>query len=103
MIFTSDSYYSVLLLTDTNFALFPLSLPQKENIGDLFIVNAQLSQAGMYTCTAQTVVDSASASAKLVVRGKKHQIQKHEKKNLEGKDMNIKNQSYRKKEYKQKS
>lgn len=42
---------------------------QKENIGDLMIKNAQLSQAGMYTCTAQTVVDSASASAKLVVRG----------------------------------
>ncbi|XP_031133102.1 contactin-2 [Sander lucioperca] len=41
----------------------------KENIGDLLIVNAQLSQAGMYMCTAQTVVDSASASAKLVVRG----------------------------------
>ncbi|XP_051803974.1 contactin-2 [Acanthochromis polyacanthus] len=41
----------------------------KENIGDLLTVNAQLSQAGMYTCTAQTVVDSASASAKLVVRG----------------------------------
>uniref|UniRef100_A0A8C9ZH30 Contactin 2 n=1 Tax=Sander lucioperca TaxID=283035 RepID=A0A8C9ZH30_SANLU len=40
-----------------------------ENIGDLLIVNAQLSQAGMYMCTAQTVVDSASASAKLVVRG----------------------------------
>lgn len=46
---------------------------QKENIGDLLIVNAQLSQAGMYTCTAQTVVDSASASAKLVVRGKMRQ------------------------------
>uniref|UniRef100_A0A4W6E7W3 Contactin-2 n=1 Tax=Lates calcarifer TaxID=8187 RepID=A0A4W6E7W3_LATCA len=41
----------------------------RENIGDLLIVNTQLSQAGMYTCTAQTVVDSASASAKLVVRG----------------------------------
>uniref|UniRef100_H3CKT9 Contactin-3 n=1 Tax=Tetraodon nigroviridis TaxID=99883 RepID=H3CKT9_TETNG len=41
----------------------------KENIGDLMIKNAQLSQAGMYTCTAQTVVDSASAAAKLVVRG----------------------------------
>uniref|UniRef100_A0A8C9ZII7 Contactin 2 n=1 Tax=Sander lucioperca TaxID=283035 RepID=A0A8C9ZII7_SANLU len=41
----------------------------RENIGDLLIVNAQLSQAGMYMCTAQTVVDSASASAKLVVRG----------------------------------
>lgn len=42
---------------------------QKENIGDLMIENAQLSQAGMYTCTAQTVVDGASAAAKLVVRG----------------------------------
>lgn len=42
---------------------------QKENIGDLIIENAQLSQAGMYTCTAQTVVDGASATAKLVVRG----------------------------------
>ncbi|MED6240532.1 Contactin-2, partial [Ataeniobius toweri] len=42
---------------------------QKENIGDLLIVNAQLSQAGIFTCTAQTVVDSSSSSAKLVVRG----------------------------------
>ncbi|XP_039971428.1 contactin-2 [Xiphias gladius] len=41
----------------------------KENIGDLLLVNTQLSQAGIYTCTAQTVVDSAAASAKLVVRG----------------------------------
>uniref|UniRef100_A0AAQ4RAU7 Contactin 2 n=1 Tax=Gasterosteus aculeatus aculeatus TaxID=481459 RepID=A0AAQ4RAU7_GASAC len=41
----------------------------KENIGDLLAVNAKLSQAGVYTCAAQTVVDSASASAKLVVRG----------------------------------
>ncbi|XP_011473528.1 contactin-2 isoform X1 [Oryzias latipes] len=40
----------------------------QENIGDLLIVNAQLSQAGIFTCTAQTVVDSASASARLVVR-----------------------------------
>uniref|UniRef100_A0AAR2KVT5 Contactin 2 n=1 Tax=Pygocentrus nattereri TaxID=42514 RepID=A0AAR2KVT5_PYGNA len=38
-------------------------------IGDLAIVNAQLSQAGIYTCSAQTVVDSAVASARLVVRG----------------------------------
>lgn len=42
---------------------------QKENIGDLMIMKAQLSQAGVYTCTAQTVVDSASAAAKLVIRG----------------------------------
>ncbi|XP_061687345.1 contactin-2 isoform X2 [Syngnathoides biaculeatus] len=42
---------------------------RRETIGDLSIVNAQLSQAGIYTCTAQTVVDSASVAAKLVVRG----------------------------------
>ncbi|XP_061893597.1 contactin-2 isoform X1 [Entelurus aequoreus] len=41
----------------------------KETIGDLLIVNAQLSQAGTYSCSAQTVVDSASVTAKLVVRG----------------------------------
>ncbi|XP_030634184.1 contactin-2 [Chanos chanos] len=41
----------------------------KETIGDLLIVNGLLSHAGTYTCSAQTVVDSAAASAKLVVRG----------------------------------
>ncbi|KAG9352784.1 hypothetical protein JZ751_017360, partial [Albula glossodonta] len=41
----------------------------KETVGDLLIVNGQLAHAGIYVCTAQTVVDSASASAKLVVRG----------------------------------
>uniref|UniRef100_A0A803TTJ1 Contactin-2 n=1 Tax=Anolis carolinensis TaxID=28377 RepID=A0A803TTJ1_ANOCA len=42
---------------------------RKENIGDLMVLNAQLKHAGRYTCTAQTVVDSASESATLVVRG----------------------------------
>ncbi|XP_070604993.1 contactin-2 [Erythrolamprus reginae] len=42
---------------------------RKENIGDLVVLNAQLKHAGRYTCTAQTVVDSASESAVLVVRG----------------------------------
>ncbi|KAL0978113.1 hypothetical protein UPYG_G00166050 [Umbra pygmaea] len=41
----------------------------KETIGDLLIVSGQLSHTGTYSCTAQTVVDSASASAKLVIRG----------------------------------
>ncbi|KAM6980111.1 contactin-2 [Aplochiton taeniatus] len=41
----------------------------KETIGDLLIVSGQLSHAGTYGCTAQTVVDSAAAAAKLVVRG----------------------------------
>uniref|UniRef100_A0A8C3KUF8 Contactin 2 n=2 Tax=Scolopacidae TaxID=8917 RepID=A0A8C3KUF8_9CHAR len=42
---------------------------QKEAIGDLSIFNAQLKHSGRYTCTAQTVVDSASESATLTVRG----------------------------------
>lgn len=53
------------------FSVVPPFPFQKENIGDLMILNTQLSQAGVYTCTAQTVVDSASAVAKLVVRGKR--------------------------------
>uniref|UniRef100_A0A8C4RV69 Contactin-3 n=1 Tax=Erpetoichthys calabaricus TaxID=27687 RepID=A0A8C4RV69_ERPCA len=40
-----------------------------EAIGDLTILNAQLKHSGRYTCTAQTVVDSKSASSVLVVRG----------------------------------
>ncbi|XP_029429716.1 contactin-2 isoform X2 [Rhinatrema bivittatum] len=41
----------------------------REAVGDLTIIRAQLWHAGQYTCTAQTVVDSTSASAMLVVRG----------------------------------
>ncbi|XP_025061329.1 contactin-2 isoform X2 [Alligator sinensis] len=41
----------------------------KEAIGDLTILNTLLKQSGKYTCTAQTVVDSASESAVLIVRG----------------------------------
>nr|XP_033773484.1 contactin-2 isoform X2 [Geotrypetes seraphini] len=41
----------------------------KEAVGDLTIIRAQLRHAGRYTCTAQTVVDSTSASATVVVRG----------------------------------
>ncbi|XP_030076873.1 contactin-2 [Microcaecilia unicolor] len=40
-----------------------------EAVGDLTIIRAQLRHAGRYTCTAQTVVDSTSASATVVVRG----------------------------------
>lgn len=46
----------------------PVAL-QKEAIGDLSISKAQLRHSGRYTCTAQTVVDSASESATLTVRG----------------------------------
>ncbi|XP_067863881.1 contactin-2 [Heptranchias perlo] len=41
----------------------------RETIGDLKITNVQLKHSGRYTCTAQTVVDSAHASGTLVVRG----------------------------------
>ncbi|MBN3322375.1 CNTN1 protein, partial [Atractosteus spatula] len=41
----------------------------KESSGDLLIKNVQLKHAGRYTCTAQTTVDNATASADLVVRG----------------------------------
>ncbi|XP_068125686.1 contactin-2 [Hyperolius riggenbachi] len=40
-----------------------------ESVGDLHIIHAQLRHAGKYKCTAQTVVDQASASASLLVRG----------------------------------
>ncbi|XDB58320.1 hypothetical protein AB1E18_011733 [Capra hircus] len=41
----------------------------KETVGDLTILNAQLRHGGKYTCTAQTVVDSASKEATVLVRG----------------------------------
>ncbi|XP_005989277.1 contactin-2 [Latimeria chalumnae] len=40
-----------------------------EAVGDLTILDAQLKHSGRYTCTAQTVVDSTSASASLIIRG----------------------------------
>ncbi|XP_053114234.1 contactin-1 isoform X2 [Hemicordylus capensis] len=40
----------------------------KDN-GELIVKDAQLRHAGRYTCVAQTIVDNATASADLVVRG----------------------------------
>ncbi|XP_048355503.1 contactin-1 isoform X1 [Sphaerodactylus townsendi] len=40
-----------------------------KNNGELIVKNAQLRHAGRYTCVAQTIVDNATASADLVVRG----------------------------------
>ncbi|XP_070252571.1 contactin-2 isoform X3 [Myotis yumanensis] len=40
----------------------------KETVGDLTILNAQLRHGGKYTCMAQTVVDSASKEATVLVR-----------------------------------
>lgn len=58
------------LFHDDGYSYLSSSSLQKETIGDLVIVNGQLGHAGTYTCMAQTVVDNASASVKLVVRGK---------------------------------
>ncbi|KAK9399608.1 contactin-1 [Crotalus adamanteus] len=44
------------------------SIMIKDN-GELIVKNAQLRHAGRYTCVAQTIVDNATASADLVVRG----------------------------------
>uniref|UniRef100_A0A8C9PZT0 Axonal glycoprotein TAG-1 n=1 Tax=Spermophilus dauricus TaxID=99837 RepID=A0A8C9PZT0_SPEDA len=41
----------------------------KETVGDMTILNAQLRHGGKYTCMAQTVVDSASKEATVLVRG----------------------------------
>nr|XP_008533929.1 PREDICTED: LOW QUALITY PROTEIN: contactin-2-like [Equus przewalskii] len=41
----------------------------KETVGDLTILNAQLRHGGKYTCMAQTVVDSVSKEATVLVRG----------------------------------
>lgn len=47
----------------------PVPHVQKETVGDLTILNAQLRHGGKYTCMAQTVVDSASKEATVLVRG----------------------------------
>ncbi|KAM9807942.1 contactin-1a [Neosynchiropus ocellatus] len=44
-------------------------IPNESLNGELLIKNAELKHAGKYTCTAQTIVDNATASANLVVRG----------------------------------
>ncbi|XP_012934086.1 contactin-2 isoform X2 [Heterocephalus glaber] len=41
----------------------------KETVGDLTILSAQLRHGGTYECMAQTVVDSASKEATVLVRG----------------------------------
>lgn len=47
----------------------PVPRVQKETVGDLTILSAQLHHGGKYTCMAQTVVDSASKEATVLVRG----------------------------------
>lgn len=50
-------------------ATFSVLCAQKETVGDMTILNAQLRHGGKYTCMAQTVVDSASKEATVLVRG----------------------------------
>ncbi|KTF71871.1 hypothetical protein cypCar_00050096, partial [Cyprinus carpio] len=40
-----------------------------ENSGDLLIKNIQVRHAGHYSCTAQTIVDNATAEADVFVKG----------------------------------
>uniref|UniRef100_A0A8C4LP73 Contactin-2 n=1 Tax=Equus asinus asinus TaxID=83772 RepID=A0A8C4LP73_EQUAS len=47
----------------------PGSHYRRETVGDLTILNAQLRHGGKYTCMAQTVVDSVSKEATVLVRG----------------------------------
>ncbi|KAJ8008778.1 hypothetical protein DPEC_G00081950 [Dallia pectoralis] len=42
----------------------------RENSGELKIMNVQLRHEGRYTCTAQTVVDNVTASADLTIKGR---------------------------------
>lgn len=42
----------------------------KDSVGDLMIRNIQLNHAGKYTCTVQTLMETLSASAEIIVRGK---------------------------------
>ena len=46
-----------------------LSIQDREDSGELKIMNVQLRHEGRYTCTAQTVVDNVTASADLKVKG----------------------------------
>ncbi|XP_034296428.1 contactin-6-like isoform X4 [Pantherophis guttatus] len=40
-----------------------------DSVGDLMIRNIQLNHAGKYMCTVQTLMDTLSASAEIIVRG----------------------------------
>lgn len=48
---------------------FPPSYLQ-ESVGDLMIRNIQLSHSGKYLCMVQTTLESLSAVADIIVRGK---------------------------------
>uniref|UniRef100_A0A672SLC8 Contactin-1-like n=1 Tax=Sinocyclocheilus grahami TaxID=75366 RepID=A0A672SLC8_SINGR len=64
-IWTVDSY---VIHFYTDFEHYEL-LMGLENSGDLLIKNIQVRHAGRYSCTAQTIVDNATAEADVSVKG----------------------------------
>uniref|UniRef100_A0A671QIW4 Contactin 1b n=1 Tax=Sinocyclocheilus anshuiensis TaxID=1608454 RepID=A0A671QIW4_9TELE len=64
-IWTVDSY---VIHFYTDFEHYEL-LMGLENSGDLLIKNIQVRHAGCYSCTAQTIVDNATAEADVSVKG----------------------------------
>lgn len=42
----------------------------QESVGDLMIRNIQLNHSGKYLCTVKTTLESLSAVADIIVRGK---------------------------------
>ncbi|KAI2665439.1 Contactin-1 [Labeo rohita] len=64
-IWTVDSY---VINFYTDFEHYELLMGQ-ENTGDLLIKNIQVRHAGRYSCTAQTIVDNATAEADVSVKG----------------------------------
>lgn len=42
----------------------------QESVGDLMIRNIQLNHSGKYLCTVKTTLESLSAAADIIVRGK---------------------------------
>uniref|UniRef100_A0A8C1JBM3 Contactin 1b n=1 Tax=Cyprinus carpio TaxID=7962 RepID=A0A8C1JBM3_CYPCA len=64
-IWTVDSY---VINFYTDFEHYEL-LMGDENSGDLLIKNIQVRHAGHYSCTAQTIVDNATAEADVFVKG----------------------------------
>ncbi|XP_076862840.1 contactin 1b [Brachyhypopomus gauderio] len=65
-IWSLDSY---VINFDTDFEHYEKRMDQA-NRGDLLIKNIQIAHAGNYICTAQTIVDNATAVANVYVKGR---------------------------------
>lgn len=55
--------------TGGHFDCLCVFLQGNEHSGDLLIKNIQVRHAGHYICTAQTIVDNATAEADVFVKG----------------------------------